>query len=57
MWGSQTEKRCVKFIRRQSIGDNMQSEELKKVFDQQASGYDKQSAKIAPIHDGLHFLL
>lgn len=35
----------------------MQPEELKATFDQQASGYDKQSAKIAPIHDGLYFLL
>lgn len=35
----------------------MQPKELKETFDQQASGYDKQSAKIAPIHDGLHFLL
>jgi tRNA (cmo5U34)-methyltransferase len=35
----------------------MQPEELTETFDQQASGYDKQSAKIAPIHNGLHFLL
>lgn len=35
----------------------MRSEELKAVFDQQASGYDKQWAKTAPIRDGLHFLL
>lgn len=35
----------------------MQREELKKTFDQQASSYDKQSAKTAPIRDGLHFLL
>lgn len=35
----------------------MQPEELKETFDQQASGYDKQSAKMAPIYDGLHFLL
>lgn len=35
----------------------MHSEELKAVFDQQASGYDKQWAKTAPIRDGLHFLL
>jgi len=40
-----------------NIRDNMKPEELKETFDQQASGYDKQSAKIAPIHDGLHFLL
>lgn len=35
----------------------MQKEELKAVFDQQASGYDKQWARMAPIRDGLHFLL
>lgn len=35
----------------------MRSEELKKVFDQQAPGYDKQWARMAPIRDGLHFLL
>jgi tRNA (cmo5U34)-methyltransferase len=35
----------------------MHSEELKKAFDQQASGYDKQWAKMAPIRDGMHFLL
>lgn len=35
----------------------MRSEELKTAFDQQASGYDKQWAKMAPIRDGLHFLL
>ena len=35
----------------------MQREELKAVFDQQASGYDKQWARMAPIRDGLHFLL
>ena len=35
----------------------MQPEELKETFDQQAAGYDKQSAKVAPIYDGLHFLL
>lgn len=35
----------------------MQKEELKEVFDQQASGYDKQWARMAPIRDGLHFLL
>lgn len=35
----------------------MRSEELKAVFDQQASSYDKQWAKTAPIRDGLHFLL
>lgn len=35
----------------------MQKEELKAIFDQQASGYDKQWARMAPIRDGLHFLL
>jgi tRNA (cmo5U34)-methyltransferase len=35
----------------------MRSDELKTAFDQQASGYDKQWAKMAPIRDGLHFLL
>ncbi len=35
----------------------MQREELKTVFDQQASGYDKQWARMAPIRDGLHFML
>lgn len=35
----------------------MQKEELKAVFDQQAAGYDKQWARMAPIRDGLHFLL
>jgi tRNA (cmo5U34)-methyltransferase len=35
----------------------MHSDELKALFDQQASGYDKQWAKLAPIRDGLHFLL
>lgn len=35
----------------------MQPEELKETFDQQALGYDKQLAKIAPIQNGLHFLL
>lgn len=35
----------------------MRSEELKTAFDQQASGYDKRWAKMAPIRDGLHFLL
>jgi hypothetical protein len=35
----------------------MQREELKAVFDQQAPGYDKQWARMAPIRDGLHFLL
>ena len=35
----------------------MQPKELKETFDQQASDYDKQSAMIAPIYNGLHFLL
>ena len=35
----------------------MRSEELKIAFDRQASGYEKQWASMAPIRDGLHFLL
>jgi tRNA (cmo5U34)-methyltransferase len=35
----------------------MNSDELKATFDQQASSYDKQWAKVAPIRDALHFLL
>lgn len=35
----------------------MRSDELRTAFDRQASGYDKQWAKLAPIRDGLHFLL
>ena len=35
----------------------MRGDELRATFDQQASGYDKQWAKLAPIGDGLHFLL
>lgn len=35
----------------------MQREELKAVFDQQASGYDRQWAKMSPIRDCLHYLL
>jgi tRNA (cmo5U34)-methyltransferase len=35
----------------------MRSDELKVLFDQQASGYDEQWAKLSPIRDGLHFLL
>lgn len=38
-------------------GSKMQQQELKEAFDQQASGYDQQSARIAPIYNGLHFLL
>lgn len=35
----------------------MKQEEIKSLFDQQASGYDQQWARMAPIRDGLHFLL
>ncbi|HWV14871.1 MAG TPA: class I SAM-dependent methyltransferase [Cellvibrio sp.] len=35
----------------------MQSEEIKAVFDSQASGYDKQWARMSPVRDGLYFLL
>lgn len=35
----------------------MQREELKTTFDQKASSYDKQSAKMASILNGFHFLL
>lgn len=35
----------------------MQKDELKALFDQQAAGYDKQWARMAPIRDCLHFLL
>lgn len=35
----------------------MRSEEIRAIFDKQASSYDKQWAKTAPIRDGLHFLL
>lgn len=35
----------------------MRSEELKAVFDRQAPGYDKQWARMAPLRDGLYFLL
>lgn len=35
----------------------MNSEELKSIFDQQASGYEKQQDKLSPIRNGLHFLL
>lgn len=35
----------------------MRNEELKTLFDQQASSYDKQWEKTAPIREGLHFLL
>ena len=39
------------------IEDDMQREELRKTFNQKASSYDEQSAKMAPIRNGLHFLL
>lgn len=35
----------------------MRSEELKAVFDQQASGYDKNQERMAPVRDALYFLL
>lgn len=35
----------------------MRSDEIKAIFDQQASSYDEQWAKTAPIRDGLLFLL
>jgi tRNA (cmo5U34)-methyltransferase len=35
----------------------MQSSKIKDIFDQQASGYDKQWSRLAPIRNGLHFLL
>jgi len=35
----------------------MRSDEIKAIFDQQASSYDERWAKTAPIRDGLHFLL
>lgn len=35
----------------------MRNEELKALFDQQAAGYDKQWAGMAPIRDALYFLL
>lgn len=35
----------------------MNRDELRVAFDQQAAGYDKQWAKMAPILNGLHFLL
>jgi tRNA (cmo5U34)-methyltransferase len=33
------------------------NDELKAIFDQHASGYDKQWIRMAPIHNGLYFLL
>lgn len=35
----------------------MQRDDIKTLFDQQASGYDERWAKTAPIRDALHFLL
>ena len=35
----------------------MQPKELKEAFNAQATGYDKQSAKMAPIYNALYFLL
>jgi tRNA (cmo5U34)-methyltransferase len=35
----------------------VRKDELEAAFDQQAAGYDEQWAKMAPIRDGLHFLL
>jgi tRNA (cmo5U34)-methyltransferase len=35
----------------------MRKDELKALFDQQAAGYDKQWARMAPIRDCLHYLL
>lgn len=35
----------------------MNQDELKAVFDKQASGYEEQQMKLAPVHDGLYFQL
>lgn len=35
----------------------MNQDELKAVFDRQASGYEAQQMKLAPVHDGLYFQL
>lgn len=35
----------------------MNQDELKAVFDKQASGYEEQQKKLAPVHDGLYFQL
>lgn len=35
----------------------MEKEQVKAIFDQQAAGYDKQWARMAPIREGLHYLL
>lgn len=39
------------------MGDSMRSDEIKAIFDQQASNYDERWAKTAPIRDALHLLL
>ena len=41
----------------QEDGSTMRSDEIKALFDQQAAGYDKQWAKMAPMRDALHYLL
>lgn len=38
-------------------GERMDDQELRNVFDRMASGYDSKSEKIAPIYNGLYFLL
>ncbi len=35
----------------------MNQEELNAVFDKQATGYEEQQKKLAPVHDGLYFQL
>ena len=35
----------------------MNQDELKAVFDKQASGYEQQQKKLAPVHEGLYFQL
>lgn len=35
----------------------MNKDELKAIFDRQASGYELQQQKLAPVHEGLHFQL
>lgn len=35
----------------------MNQDELKAVFDKQATGYEQQQKKLAPVHDGLYFQL
>jgi tRNA (cmo5U34)-methyltransferase len=37
--------------------ERMDDQELRNVFDRMASGYDSKSDKIAPIYNGLYFLL